>query len=368
MAKLVRVLAVVTLIFAGSSLYLANELRVELRRAAASQTATAAPSVTEQGNGSDVQSIEPNDDTDPSQTSEDVQTFASTADAATTANSEPRGDTSRDPSLSAPDVPGSSRRDARSRRFAADLIAKYEDPIAREKLIASARIQAQRQLDRDGFSRIAGLTSDETNRLTALLAEQTVESNVLAARCTLDPDCMGPRQQVRSPEAEAARRQQLADALGPDMAERYETFQSSLQERRAVLDLRTRLPDDAMLAKDDAERLIDVLARERQKFVAEIEQGGGTVGSMSIAGGNIVFYRRAERGSRNAVPGFSADLASAEAFSERMKKSAAQVLTSDQMRVFAEMQDELVGTLRQRLRNAQMRPTPRPPPSERSRP
>lgn len=361
MKKLVGVLSVITLIFAGSTLFLANELRVELRRARELPAAEAPPHA--QGTAPpDESSVVTDDPSAPVRASGPAQSVTS-SNRAVDAGGEEEGSAPLAASASERDAERWARTKARRQRSATALLERYESPTEREKLLADARAQARKNLEGDGFPRLAGLTDSETNRLVDLLAQQSVDNNVKAAQCMLEPDCSPTPQQALKVSDKEGNRRQLADLLGPERTERYEQFQGSLGERKGVAAFRTRLPDDQVLASTEVERLIDVLARERQKFVSEVERAGGRSGSFSLAGAGTVFYRHVEKGqpSRNVVPGFSADLGSAEDYTERMKKSASQVLNAEQMRVFAEMQDELIHVLRQRLRNAQTRPTPPSP-------
>jgi hypothetical protein len=241
---------------------------------------------------------------------------------------------------------------ARQVELYARVLKAYEDPAARERSLATARAETRETLDR--FPQVAGLTDDQANRLVELLAQQQLEDNVTVARCIVDPACATPQRALALLDKNA-RRRLVADLLGPEKADQYEFFQDSLGERRGVTSLRARLADDQILSDADAERLIEALARERQKYVSEMEQAGGRTGTFAAGGSGSVFYRVDAARSGEARQ-LSRELDSAVVFSERMKNTASRILTAEQMRVFGEMQEDLLTLLRERNREDQMRP------------
>jgi hypothetical protein len=362
--KLVGALTITTCIFAGSTLYLAYALNVEQERLRAARNSSAMDRLASgQGSGGGALTGHPGSALGHSA---DLDVTASPDAAAGWAVEAPDADSlaeaQADSAASAPgggaraagrDARVAARARARQRDAAARLLSQYEDPIGRERLMANARAAQRRSLDR--FPQVAGLTDDETNRLVDLLAQQQVEARVKAAQCFVDEACTPPPRASASLDRKAIT-QQIADFLGPATAERYELYQGTLEERRSVTGLRARLPDNHVLAEADAERLIEVLARERQKYVGEIEQAGGRVRSLGAGGAGSIRYRQVEAGRGEGLR-VTVDLESAVDFSERMRSAASQVLTDDQLRVFSEMQDDLLAVLRQRVRAQQMRPT-----------
>jgi hypothetical protein len=94
-----------------------------------------------------------------------------------------------------------------------------------------------------------------------------------------------------------------------------------------------------------AEALISVLAEERQQIHQEAAARGAGMNGFGTGIG-VVFSA-----SDASTP--EAQMESAQASSRRMRERAAEVLTPEQLRVFDEMQDELLISLRQQIRQKQ---------------
>jgi hypothetical protein len=125
------------------------------------------------------------------------------------------------------------------------------------------------------------VSAQEAEALVLLLAEQQLRANARLAECAAEPSC----NQMDSATVEARRqREDLVAYLGPEKYQRYEQYTDSLQERREVKQLQSRLPSQDALSEDRAERLIAALADERRETVATAEANGQHVeGVMTVS-------------------------------------------------------------------------------------
>jgi hypothetical protein len=108
-----------------------------------------------------------------------------------------------------------------------------------------------------------------------------------------------------------------------------------------VAQLRGRLSDVAYLPESQAEALIAALADERQRIIT-----GGT-GVTGIGNGSGMAYITVE--SDSPEERFKSALEN----SQRLRTRAAEVLNPEQLQVFNQMQDEVVLSARQQLRQKQ---------------
>jgi hypothetical protein len=316
--KLVGVLAVGTLAFAGATFHLANEVRDEEQRSAQRflRATIALPA--------------------PAQQPQPLP-FSKPVDA------EPRA--ARAPLALSP-----SERDAqlevqiRAARASegAKLLQRYEDPQEREKLLEEERAEQRRLLGR--FPRMMSLTDEETNRLLDVLAQLHLEGQLKVARCVVEPRCSGPQDFSDVPMDRDEAEMRIAAVLGAETARRYDTFQNSVQERLMVTSFRARLDGALMVREEDAERLIEALADERDKYAKELEQRGGKIHRTSISGFPVLVR---EGSWKRIVP----EVNDAVALGKRQRERASRVLSAEQMRAFDEVQDDVVSMVRERRRS-----------------
>ena len=217
------------------------------------------------------------------------------------------------------------------------VLRMLADPAQREGMLVEQKIMMRNMYPR--LAQAIGLTSDEAERLFTLLAQQQLDSQEKYARCALDPNCNLRDGSVFQTDPGS---QEIADLLGPDRQQQFENYKNTLMERESVVQLRTRLPDASHLPDDRAEALIAALADERQKIHMEAAQRGAGMNGYGTGVG-VIFSS-----SDAATP--EAQLESAQANSRRMHARAAEVLNGEQLRVFDEMQDELMISMRNQLR------------------
>jgi hypothetical protein len=210
----------------------------------------------------------------------------------------------------------------------------------REDIIAQHKMMFRNMYPR--IERVLGLTPEEHSRFLEMLATQQIEMQEKQMRCTLDPAC-DPRTLWNM--SGDPRQAMIDDFLGPERGEKYSTYMKTMGEREVVSQLRSRLPDAQRLTDDGAESLIMALAAERDAMARE-DMGRNGMTGYGFGAGMIMttgdtFEERYESAQRN---------------SQRLRDRAAQYLSAEQMRVFNEMQDETLLSLRALLRNKDSMP------------
>ena len=211
------------------------------------------------------------------------------------------------------------------------------DPEQREGMLVEYKMMVRHSSPR--LAQAIGLSNEEAEQLYTLLALQQVEAQERFARCTVDPGCEESDEGVEQADP---RQREIADLLGAERLRQYETYKNTRLERESVDQFQSRFPDDRRLPEKTAEALIVVLADERQKIHVEAAQRGAGVDGHGMGVG-MVF-------SASDAATAEAQMESARANSRRLRDRAAEVLNAEQLRVFDEMQDELMITLRNQVR------------------
>jgi hypothetical protein len=211
------------------------------------------------------------------------------------------------------------------------------DPTQREGMLLEQKVMLRGSYPR--LAQAIGLTNEEAERLFTLLAQQQIDFQEKFARCAIDPNCNAQDFSLNQTEPGA---QEIADLLGADRQQQFEAYKNTLMERESVVQLRTRLPDASRLPDERAEALIAALADERQKIHMEAAQRGAGMNGYGTGVG-VIFSA-----SDAATP--EAQLESAQANSRRMRARAAEVLDTEQLRVFDEMQEELMISMMNQVR------------------
>jgi hypothetical protein len=224
------------------------------------------------------------------------------------------------------------------REFSRRFLAQMADPQQREELLAERKIGLRHSFPR--VDRVLGLTAEEYARFIELQALQQLDMQEASSRCSLDPQCQA-REVFQQAHDQHAR--DIANLLGPERAQKFETYQNTLSEREAVSQLRNRLPDRQRLGDDQAEQLIAALAQEREAIHRETTTSGTGMQGFGVGAG-MVF-------SPDDGRSFEERMEAARQNSRRMRDRAAAYLNADQLRLFEEMQDETLLSLRSALRN-----------------
>lgn len=307
MRIVVVALTLISVTFAGTTVYFARELKLERERSRAMPVPV-----------------------------------AQTAPALSTRFSRP-ADTplATAPRTITPPSANSESEEARSNKMQIEqsrrIVKMIEDPEQREGMLVETKMMMRNSYPR--LAQTLGLSGDEADRLITLLALQQIEAQERYARCTLDPSCSfgDPARFQNDPRV-----QDIANLLGADRQQQFDNYKNTLMERESVTHLRTRLSDSTRLPDDTAEALISVLADERQKIHQEAAVRG--VGMNGFGTGVGVVFSASDATSADA------QFESAQANSRRMRERAAEVLTAEQLRVFNEMQDELLISLKHQVR------------------
>jgi hypothetical protein len=321
MSRAVTILSLTTVAFAASTLYLARELY--LRDATAgTDTVAATPAGTSpfaaSGGATRASRESP---------SASAATPAPSRSAAANAPAPPPGAAAKK------DDPADG-----TRQFARQFLARFDDPIQHAGLLEEARIGIRRQYA--PLKERLKLSDATFGQLVTILAEQTLQLQEQFSRCAVDPACDSSR-----PSGNVApddRSQELLALLGAEHLEALEQYRGSIGERDTVAQLRGRLPDASFLPEQQAEKLIRALADARKQFSEEASQRGQSVRGWGTQNGVLMYTD--DSGSVDQY------LAEAAAYSQRLRKQAAAVLTPAQLAVFVQMQDELLAQMANYLR------------------
>jgi hypothetical protein len=317
MRKLVLTLALSSVALAGSTVYFAHELFEERARNGAAASLAASPPVVSPASPARPElsrSVSPSD------------VRASTA--AVPAKTEAVGLTAR--SLTEQEIK------AAQVEFGRTFLAQIADPQGREDLISERKMimrHAYPMLDK-----VLGLSSAEHARLLELFALQQLEMQEHQSRCAVDPHCRFHELRFN----EEPHQQQIAELLGQERVQKFESYKNSLGERESITQMRMRLPDAQRLADENAEGLITALAEERASINREAAQRGQGVNAFGVGAGML--YTTTDGTLETQYD-------AARQYSQRLRERAAQYLNSEQLRVFNELQDEQLVTLRSLLRN-----------------
>jgi hypothetical protein len=219
--------------------------------------------------------------------------------------------------------------------YARQWLAQYDDPGQHASLLKQARagISAQYGPLKDKLK----LTDETFGQLIDLVADQNLEAQEHYLRCLMVPGC--DTSKVAQPTDHT---QEFLALLGTSGFEEFTKFSGAMNERQMVSQLRGRLSDSMGLRDSDAERLVNVMSEETGKFRSESEQQG-----TSLAGwGNgtaMLWYTK--DGSADQ------QLSTATQYSQRLRQRAATVLSAEQLRVFAQLQEELLENFASYLRS-----------------
>lgn len=221
-----------------------------------------------------------------------------------------------------------------SRRF----LAQIADPQQREEMISERRVQMRNSFPR--IEQVLGLTPEQYARFLELQARQQLDMQEAHSRCMVDPACE-LRDMRWSPNDFHG--DEIASLLGVDGVQKFEAYKNTMGEREAVSQLKSRLPDSQRLGDDPSEQLITALAQEREALHQEAYRSGSGMTGFGVGAG-MVFAPADDRP-------FEERFEAARQYSQRLRDRAAQYLNAEQQRVFNEMQEDTLLSLRSALRN-----------------
>jgi hypothetical protein len=321
MRILTILLAITSVAFASTTVYLARELSAERARASATVPRTA--------------SLTPSPGTP-----EAPPPAASAADPATPP-SRPAGVLDAATAVAAIG-PGRHMSEAEMKKFQAEhskaFLAQMDDPEQREELLVQRKMMMRHSFPR--VDQVLGLSQEEYVRFLELHALQQLEMQEKSARCTLDPDCS---MQEAFRNMQDVRGNEINNLLGAERTAKFQQYQNTMGEREAITQLRNRMPDNLRLNDSKAEQLISALAEEREAMHRDAAQQGKTMNGFGIGAGMIY-------APDNSAGSFEQRYEAARQNSQRLRERAATYLNSEQLRVFNEMQDETLLSLRSMMR------------------
>lgn len=227
------------------------------------------------------------------------------------------------------------------RERAAQFLVKYEDPAARAGLIQSAMLRARADLE--GFDTERKLDAATFEKLTRLRAEFNLHEMAWRYRCAIYPDCKSYQDDSWDRHIEA-----VDTLLGQGGYVHARSWTQSLPVRRIVNSLSRQLPANASLTTRQSNALLDELEDERSIYLAGYSDTRQRFTPFSNAQGMEVLYSYDVSTTRERM-------ASARAYSQRIRAEAATVLNSRQLSTFNAMQDDALAALQRHLTLRQAR-------------
>jgi hypothetical protein len=232
-----------------------------------------------------------------------------------------------------------SRRDVML-PFARDFLRQYDDLTQRDMLVNSARKSLESQYA--GLRDRLKLDPATFDRLVSLLAEESLEQQATYFRCLTDPAC----DSTKTPWTRG-RGDELLALLGPEGHSEFTRYRDAIPEWQSVVQLRGRLSESNYLRDGDAERLRTALTEARERHAEETRLQGGNLSGWGNGTG-MLWY------TADGTP--QQQLASATQFSHAQRQRAAALLNAEQLRVFAQLQDEMLAGFAAYLQQAQAKP------------
>jgi len=302
MKGLTMALGAATLCFAGTTVYFARELH---RERASHQAAVTAPT---ESAATEVRAA-------PAKMTAAALSDEASADVA---HSMPASKGNRQPTEA--EMKQLALEEARK------FLAEVSTPAGRAKALEQTKLMVR--IGPPGMDKFLHMDADQYSRFIDLLAEQQLASRENASRCMLDKNC---RYTGETADWVAARDAEIAALFGQETVDRYHWFYRSSNQRQAVAELRGRLPDSARLSDAKTEELVRALVEESELITRDmrrVQYGVGTSNYMAY----VVM---------DADPD-GAKAAAAEDYNRRLRETAAGVLSSEQLAIFAQAQDDAI--------------------------
>ena len=318
MNKLVATLATTTALFAGSTFYFWQKL--DGREATyAAQPHAVTPTLAAEMPGASPSGSARTPVQSPGAPATAAKTDATPGRAAAAGASSGSGDASREMMIP----------------FAKDFLRQYDSPAQRASLMKAARggMESQYSRLRDKLK----LDASTFNQLIDVLAEEQVEMQANYYRCLLNPACDTSKLSLPHDHSD-----EYLALLGADKYEDFTAYRNAIPEWQSVVQLRGRLSEANYLNDTNADLLTSKLSAERQRYTTEANQAGAKLRGWGTGTG-MVWY--------TVDGGVEEQLASATAYTERMRQSAAEILTAEQMRTFVQLQEEMLANLANYLRS-----------------
>jgi len=224
--------------------------------------------------------------------------------------------------------------------FARDYLRQYDDLAQRDLLLATARKGLEAQYA--GLRERLKLDQSTFGQLVSLLAEESIEQQASYFRCLVDAGC-----NLASPPMPRERSDEYLALLGADRIAEFNGYREAMPEWQSVVQLRGRLSEAQSLRDGDAERLRVALIDARKRYGAEVQQQGDKLEAWGMGSGMLWYSGEGSADQK---------LASATQYSQRLRQQAAAILSADQLRQFALLQDELLASFAAYLLQSQANP------------
>lgn len=250
---------------------------------------------------------------------------------------EPRADQAAAAAM--PSVVVSDGRKSRNQRMASEFLTRYDDPSRRGELRAQALDRTRKIFEE--YAKQRNLDADQFDKLMAVLTDQELERRAAQARCQVRPDCDKPGDDYK--ELLARQKQTLVDMVGEDGFRELWAWGASQTDRRMADAFAKRLPDTVPWSSEQSAALASVLKDARSAAMREMSSQRQHFKGFGNQEGMSVMYA-------DELPTLEARMASANAFAQRMRDHAATVLSGEQLKVFSQMQEEVLLDLARFLR------------------
>lgn len=224
--------------------------------------------------------------------------------------------------------------------FASDFLRQYDNLALRDALLANARrgFESQYAALRDRLK----LDPETFRQLVSLLAEESLEQQANYFRCVVDSTC-----NLDQLPAPPQRSDELLALLGAEGHAEFTSYRDAMPEWQSVVQLRGRLSESQSLRDSDAARLQAALTDARKRYAAELEQQGAKLQGWGNGTGMLWYSGDGTVEQR---------LASATQYAHRLRQQAAALLNAEQLRLFAQLQDEMLASFGAYLQQAQADP------------
>lgn len=220
--------------------------------------------------------------------------------------------------------------------YAKQFLARTDDPGRRAALLEETRSSLRRQYE--PLQQKLRLDSATFEQLLTVLAEQQLQPQEKYFRCIADTEC-DLANFGRNGAIVDDRSGELLSLLGENDVDELKNYTNSLHERETVVQLRGRLDDASNLRDTQAEQLVAALSEERVRFGKEAAQRGTTINGWGTPQLGMLYFS----GDSNSL---DQRFTEAAQYSQRLRDRAAAVLTPKQLAAFAQIQDELLATMR----------------------
>ena len=127
---------------------------------------------------------------------------------------------------------------------------------------------------------------------------------------------------------------------------RYQIYQDTWMQRETVLKLRAHLMDRDYLSSELSDALVTALAEEHWRAQAEAQQNGRGLQGFGVDSGWVYYV---DEGS------VAQKMQSAENYLRRMRDQAAPILSTEQFKLYEQMQQEVLRALRAQLEKVEAR-------------